>query len=403
MKAISIPQAKSSIFFLDLPVVNPKDLILSKKILEERTIAYNAFLNTLENLEEDTQHYIQKIQKKLLDTEIKGSDRDALEKILVEQRELLPRLQSDEEKEIFDFILANHKNIFKVDPKKIKKFNQLNEKNFSRLLVLIYKKIREKGLADEKSLEGGEIKKVSGKLADEKRSEGSAIKKVVDGRVDKARRAEAWDWFVGLKSKIPWVGFLRKLPGFEKFFGKEEEEKKQLSEKEVAATFLLQSLLPIITLIIVILLGGLSGPMSVFGFFTIPHGIVIALAVFSFVAAEYKAIKGLISNDEEFITSDGPDKSFSSQDIDAVNVKVQEQEQQKQEADKKQAEECGKRFSKKISDIILKTPVQGAKKSVQNGSEEVVLAHASKSTNDQWQRLINNQSGTGKTRENSVS
>lgn len=391
MTAILIPQAKSSIFFLDLPVVNPKDLILSKKILEERTIAYNAFLNTLENLEEQTKKKIEELKK--YPKQETQEQQDSLEKSLIEQKELLARLQSDEEKKIFDFILANHKNIFKVDPKKIKKFNQLNEKNFSRLLVLIYKKIRAEGLADEKSLEGGEIKKVSGKLADEKRSEGSAIKKVVDGRVDKARRAEAWDWFVGLKSKIPGVGFLRKMPGLEKILGKEEEEKKQLSEKEVATTFLFQAMWPFIILMIVILSGGLSGPMSVFGFFTIPHGIVIALAVFSFVTAEYKAIKGLFSNDEEF-TSDGPDKSFSSHDKDVVNVKVQEQEQQKQEADKKQAEECGKRFSKKISDIILNTPVKETERSVQKSSEEVIATHPT-----QWQQSEDKrrEAGAGQT------
>ncbi|WP_341808798.1 hypothetical protein [Wolbachia endosymbiont (group E) of Neria commutata] len=399
MVAISTSQAESSIFFLDLPAVTLKE----KKIREERTIIYNAFLNTLKNLEKDTHQYIQKIQEKLLDPQIEGADYDAYKELLDKQKELLARLQSEEEKKIFNFLLANHKNIFKVDQKKIKELNKLNEENFSRLLVLVYKKIRAEGLADKKNLKNGEIKKVSGKLADEKSLEGDEIKEVVDDSIGAARGTEAWDWFFnGIKNNMPGVSLLRKIPGFEKILGKEEEKKnkKQLNEEEVVTKFLRKSLWPIITLIIVISLGGLSGPMSVFGLFTIPYPIVIGSAVFGFVAAEYKAVKVLFSNDEE-CTSDGPDKSFSSHDKDVVNVKVQEQVQQKQKEDKEQAEEYGEKFSKDISDIILNTPVQGAKKSVQNGSkfEEVIVTHPAPTdpASTKWRRSEGERKEAGET------
>ncbi|MBV2145440.1 MAG: hypothetical protein KTM48_01715 [Wolbachia endosymbiont of Pissodes strobi] len=77
------------------------------------------------------------------------------------------------------------------------------------------------------------------------------------------------------------------------FFGKDEkeEDKPQLSDEEMVTTFFRKFLFPIIALTTVILLGGLSGPVPVLGLCTISH--VIAIAVFGFAAAEYKAVKSL--------------------------------------------------------------------------------------------------------------
>ncbi len=67
----------------------------------------------------------------------------------------------------------------------------------------------------------------------------------------------------------------------------------------MVTTFLRKSLFPIIVLTTVILLGGLSGPVSALGLFTIPHVMVIGFAVFGLAAVEYKAVKGLFSNNKK--------------------------------------------------------------------------------------------------------
>ncbi|RDD35326.1 hypothetical protein Wcon_00508 [Wolbachia endosymbiont of Cylisticus convexus] len=194
------------------------------------------------------------------------------------------------EKKNFSFIWDYGKEIFSyIDQGKTK---PLSEENFCRLLLSVFEKIREKKLANKENLENYEIKRVIEGCLDEIRgteAKDSLIKLVglpFGIKIDPKNISDSL--MSGLKEKIP-------------FLGKDKKEKDEppLSDEEMVTTFLRKSLFPIIALTTVILLGGLSGPVSVLGLFTIPHVIVIGFIVFGLAAAEYKAVKGLFFNDKK--------------------------------------------------------------------------------------------------------
>lgn len=272
--------------------VTNKDEKVFKFKNEEHQLIYRAFLDILENpenLEKQTKQKIEKKKQKLKE-ELSDQEKQKLQSNLKSLYERLERLQNGNEKKIFTFISKNHEGIFNnINQEDIK---LLSEENFLQFLLSVSKKIREKNLASEENLENGEIKQV------------------VDDCIADIRGIEAKDSFIklagwpfgikidpknisssfmnGVKEKIPFLGK-----------DKKEEDEPPLSDEEMVTTFLRKSLFPIIALTTVILLGGLSGPVSVLGLFTIPHVIVIGFAVFGFAAAEYKAVKSLFSNDKK--------------------------------------------------------------------------------------------------------
>jgi hypothetical protein len=261
-------------------VTNKDEKIFEK---EKYQAIYRAFLDTLknpENLEKQTEQEIEKKKQKLKE-ELSDKEKQKLHRDLESLNKQLKRLQDGNEKKIFTFISKNHENIFNnINQEDIK---LLSEENFCQLLLSVFEKIREKNLASEENFKNGKIKAV------------------VDDCVADIRGTEARDWVVdSVKRKIPGRKLLEKIPGLGKVLGvKKEEDEPPLSDEEMVTTFLRKSLFPIIALTTVILLGGLSGPVSVFGLFTIPHVMVIGFAVFGFVAAEYKAVKSLFSNNKK--------------------------------------------------------------------------------------------------------
>lgn len=242
-----------------------------------------------------------------------------------------------ESKGITDYFILAYKKILltNVNPEKIR---PLSEENFCQFLLSVFKEVREKKLAGK---------------------ENSKVKQVVDDCVADIRSTEAKDSLIklvglplgikidpknisssimsGVKEKILFLGK-----------DKKEEDEPPLSDEEMVTTFLCKSLLPIIVLTAVILLGGLSGPVSVFGFFTIPHVMVIGFAAFGLAAAEYKAVKGLFSNNKKGTLYDP-----SSQDKDDIEKRA--------------------KLNEKIRngiDDILKTPIKSFPETIAYGGEE---------------------------------
>ncbi|WP_341812113.1 hypothetical protein [Wolbachia endosymbiont (group A) of Conops quadrifasciatus] len=204
------------------------------------------------------------------------------------------RVQSEELKEddetVLAFMLSQNQIIFKNV--KLEDVKPLSEENFCQLLLSVFKEIREQGLAREEKLNNDKIQQI-------------IIKCVADIRGTEAKdsfiKLAGWPFGIKIDPKNISSSFMNWVKEKIPFLGKDkkEEDEPPLSDEEMVTTFLRKSLFPIIALTTVILLGGLSGPVSVLGLFTIPHVIVIGFAVFGFAAAEYKAVKSLFSNDKK--------------------------------------------------------------------------------------------------------
>lgn len=270
-------------------VTNKDEKIFEK---EEYQAIYRAFLDTLknpENLEKQTKQEIEKKKQKLKE-ELSDKEKQKLHRDLESLNKQLKRLQNGNEKKIFTFISKNHEGIFNnINQEDIK---LLSEENFCQLLLSVFEKIREKNLASEENLKNDKIKQeVAECVADIRGTEAK----------DSFIKLPGWLFGIKVNPKNFFSSFMNgmkeKIPFLSK--DKKEEDEPPLSDEEMVTTFLRKSLFPIIVLTTVILLGGLSGPVSVLGLFTIPHVIVIGLAVFGLAAAEYKAVKGLFSNDKK--------------------------------------------------------------------------------------------------------
>ncbi|MFP3021058.1 hypothetical protein [Wolbachia endosymbiont (group A) of Pogonocherus hispidulus] len=284
------PQVKSSKPpKLPTQVTNKDEKTFEK---EEHQAIYRAFLDTLENpenLEKQTKQEIEKKRQKLKE-ELLDQEKQKLQSDLKSLDERLERLQNGNEKKIFTFISKNHKGIFNnINQEDIK---LLSEENFLQFLLSVSQKIREKNLASEENLKNDKIKQeVAECVADIRGTEAKDSLIKLPGwlfgiKVDPKNISSSF--MNGVKEKIPFLGK-----------DKKEEDEPPLSDEEMVTTFLSKSLFPIIALTTVILLGSLSGPVSVLGLFTIPHVIVIGFAVFGLAVAEYKAVKGLFSNDKK--------------------------------------------------------------------------------------------------------
>ena len=284
------PQVKSSKPpKLPTQVTNKDEKTFEK---EEHQAIYRAFLDTLENpenLEKQTKQEIEKKRQKLKE-ELLDQEKQKLQSDLKSLDERLERLQNGNEKKIFTFISKNHKGIFNnINQEDIK---LLSEENFLQFLLSVSQKIREKNLASEENLKNDKIKQeVAECVADIRGTEAKDSLIKLPGwlfgiKVDPKNISSSF--MNGVKEKIPFLGK-----------DKKEEDEPPLSDEEMVTTFLSKSLFPIIALTTVILLGSLSGPVSVLGLFTIPYVIVIGFAVFGLAVAEYKAVKGLFSNDKK--------------------------------------------------------------------------------------------------------
>ncbi|NUY39931.1 hypothetical protein GO684_04905 [Wolbachia endosymbiont of Litomosoides brasiliensis] len=263
---ILIPQAKDQEPLKPSTQEVNKDEKIFKK--EKHQLIYRAFLDTLGNLEKQTQREINKIQEKL-QGEI--SERE-VQKLRCEQQsleELLNRLKNEDEKKIFTFVFKNSGRVFNDVSSKIK---PLSEEDLFRFLLSVFKEIREKKLASEENLKNGKIGKV----------------------VAECVSKEAWHQFANFaKYQIPGRGLLEKIPGLEKVLSVEKkEDEPPLSDEEIVTTFLRKSLLPVIALTATILFVGSTL------LFSIPHFVTMGLAVFCFATAEYNAIKSLFSNNK---------------------------------------------------------------------------------------------------------
>ncbi|QMV46486.1 hypothetical protein HC358_00245 [Wolbachia pipientis] len=270
-------------------VTNKDEKIFEK---EECQAIYRAFLDTLENpenLEKQTKQEIEKKKQKLKE-ELSDKEKQKLHRDLESLNKQLKRLQNGNEKKIFTFISKNHESIFNnINQEDIK---LLSEENFCQFLLSVFEKIRGKNLASEENFKNGKIKAVVDDcVADIRGTEAkdSLIKLIgLPFRIKIDPKNISGSFMSGLKEKILFLGG-----------GKKEEDGPPLSDEEMVTTFLSKSLFPIIALTTVILLGGLSGPVSVLGLFTIPHVLVIVLAVSGLAVTECMAVKGLFSNNKK--------------------------------------------------------------------------------------------------------
>ncbi|MDD9331557.1 MAG: hypothetical protein PV340_02785 [Wolbachia sp.] len=301
MTTISIPKVKNP-KFLELPT---QATIADKKILRRCGVIYQAFKDVL----------------------LLCRDSDQLE-------------QSN--KKSLAFTLEKHEDIFNsINQEDIK---SLNEKNFSKLLVLAYKRIREEDLFDEKHLKSGKIKQI------------------VSECVAKIRGKEAWGLVTDfVKFKVPVRGLLKKVPCIGNFLGDEEEEKKkksQMNDTEEVVGVLHKFLLPIVTFIavtaVVALISGPTGPVM------LSLGIVVVV--------EIMAIKSLFSNNREGSMHNLPENIpmySTSVDIGRTLNRIESDQATKKEEknQKKQTEWRGKI----IEDIdkVLKTSIKVAEEGKQ--------------------------------------
>lgn len=223
-------------------------------------------------------------------------------------KERVPRLQNENEKKIFTFVLENKGKIFNDINSKIK---SLSEENFLQFLISVFEKIREKNLASKENLENNKIKEVINECVDDIR--GTEAK-------DSLIKLAGWPFGIkvdpknisgslmsGLKEKVPFLG------------GGKEKDEPPLSDEEMVTTFLRKSLLPV-ALFAFTTLVFVTGP------------IMLGIAVVGLLITEVNAVKSLFSNNRKG-TLYNPDTE--------------------------KEKEWGSEISSKISDI-LKTPVEGA-------------------------------------------
>lgn len=233
---------------------------------------------------------------------------------------------------IFDFVLQRHKDV-----------NQLSEKDFSQLLLSIFKEIKAKGLAKKENLRNGKIEQV------------------VDGCI----ASEAWKTFKsGVKTVlfgwIPFKDLLRRVPYLGKLFGdKEEENEKQpksKSDTKVVVTFLLKLIFPIVVFVASLLIAG-------------PTAWMVGLGLFGLSVTVIKLIAGLFSNNEVGTVHNpdgGKGLSFSTH----VRSPGKEAAKHADEVEKAKCEQemnkwIGK-FHKDIGDILQNTQQEASKANAVN-------------------------------------
>jgi|GEM_PF-5485095 len=217
-----------------------------KKTFErkEHQLIYRAFLDTLENPEKQTQQEMEEIAKKLQE-ELPKEQKQKLLGDLRSLKERVPRLQNENEKKIFTFVLENRGKIFNDVNQKIK---SLSEENFLQFLFSAFEKIREKNLASKENLENNKIKEVINECVDDIR--GTEAK-------DSLIKLAGWPFGIkvdpknisgsfmsGLKEKVPFLG------------GGKEEDEPPLSDEEMVTTFLRKIFLPTLFSIASILVFG---------------------------------------------------------------------------------------------------------------------------------------------------
>lgn len=205
-----------------------------KKTFErkEHQLIYRAFLDTLKNPEKQTQQEMEEIAKKLQE-ELPKEQEQKLQGDLRSLKERVPRLQNENEKKIFTFVLENRGKIFNDVNQKIK---SLSEENFLQFLFSAFEKIREKNLASKENLENNKIKEVINECVDDIR--GTEAK-------DSLIKLAGWPFGIkvdpknisgsfmsGLKEKVPFLG------------GGKEEDEPPLSDEEMVTTFLRKIFLP---------------------------------------------------------------------------------------------------------------------------------------------------------------
>lgn len=228
MTGTSTPQTKDSKPSVQL--TNEGKKTFEKK---EHQLIYRTFLDTLKDPEKQTQQEINKIQEKLQE-KLSEQEKQKLLGDLKPLKELVPRLQNENEKKIFTFIFKNEGKIFNDVNQKIK---SLSEENFSQFLLSVFKEIREQGLAREEKLNNDKIQQIVTKcVADIRGTEAkdSLIKLIglpLGIKIDPKNISDSF--MSGLKEKVPFLG------------GGKEKDEPPLSDKEMATTFLRKSLLPV--------------------------------------------------------------------------------------------------------------------------------------------------------------
>uniref|UniRef100_T1HRC7 POLAc domain-containing protein n=1 Tax=Rhodnius prolixus TaxID=13249 RepID=T1HRC7_RHOPR len=182
--------------------------------------------NTLKNPEKQTQQEMEEIAKKLQE-ELPKEQEQKLQGDLRSLKERVPRLQNENEKKIFTFVLENRGKIFNDVNQKIK---SLSEENFLQFLFSAFEKIREKNLASKENLENNKIKEVINECVDDIR--GTEAK-------DSLIKLAGWPFGIkvdpknisgsfmsGLKEKVPFLG------------GGKEEDEPPLSDEEMMASLI---------------------------------------------------------------------------------------------------------------------------------------------------------------------
>ncbi|MDR2608970.1 MAG: hypothetical protein LBC06_00035, partial [Rickettsiales bacterium] len=121
-----------------------------KKTFEkkEHQLIYRTFLDTLEDPEKQTQQEMEEIAKKLQEKLPKEQEQKLLGD-LKSLKERVSRLQNENEKKIFTFVLENRGKIFK--DVKSEDIESLSEENFLQFLISVFEKIREKNLASKEN------------------------------------------------------------------------------------------------------------------------------------------------------------------------------------------------------------------------------------------------------------
>ncbi|WP_225537304.1 hypothetical protein [Wolbachia endosymbiont of Mansonella perstans] len=247
-----------------------------KKTFEkkEHQLIYRAFLDTLENLEKQTQQEMEEIAKKLQE-KFSEQEKEKLEEQKSLKEEQLARLQNENEKKIFTFVLENRGKIFNDVNQKIK---SLSEENFLQFLISVFEKIREKNLASEGNLENSKIKEVVDEFVGDirgKEAKDSLIKLAgwpLGIKVDPENISGSF--MSGLREKIPFLG------------GGKEEDEPPLSDEEMVTTLLRKIFLPTLFSITSIL---------VFG----PTTFAIVAAAIGTIFAVKGGVRALFSNNRK--------------------------------------------------------------------------------------------------------
>lgn len=293
MTGTSTPQTKDSKPSVQL--TNEGKKTFEKK---EHQLIYRTFLDTLKDPEKQTQQEINKIQEKLQE-KLSEQEKQKLLGDLKPLKELVPRLQNENEKKIFTFIFKNEGKIFNDVNQKIK---SLSEENFSQFLLSVFKEIREQGLAREEKLNNDKIQQIVTKcVADIRGTEAkdSLIKLIglpLGIKIDPKNISDSF--MSGLKEKVPFLG------------GGKEKDEPPLSDKEMATTFLRKSLLPVALFAFTTLIFG-TGP------------IMLSIAVVGLLVTEVNAVKSLFSNNRKgtlYNPGTEKEKEWGSEISDGINT-----------------------------------------------------------------------------------